>query len=570
MFQFRTICGATVLLYCTFWGPLALAQSTDLPLQHWAYDFIERMEARGLVRGVLNGVKPFSRDEVVRYLVQVQDRVRQGARLNPVETRQLAFLRFEFKEEFIKATGSNGIHYRTQIEQLKQHPVFGKAFPGFLYKNNRNLFSIKSADFQAFVDPVFSQQLLYAGTDSVRGTERVFERSHGFRVRGNLGEHIGFFFDFRDTKEWGTRSYPDRFDISLPGLGFVNGYGTHIWHDETNAYLVFKLPYLQVQLGKNQNYWGPGANGALALSDNATSFDQIKLQSRFWRLKFTWLWGFLRTFPRIAQQDGRTAPKSLVAHRIEIDVARWLNVGLHETVIFGNRRLEIAYLNPINFYRSAEHFLSDDDNATLGFDFEFMAIPNTKLYGELFIDDLSTTKLGSNFFGNKTGLLAGGLWVDALRVPNLDLRLEYARTRPFLYSHRRQINQFTHFNTGLGHRIGPNSDELFAEAVYRFSKSLVVAANFTKFRHGDNEPNNNAGGEISQPFGEGASVSSRFLGGALEKRSRLGLETSYEVFRNFYLGLSGSVAFSKNIELSDGSRAGIDRNEVSLNFGINR
>ncbi len=547
--------------------PVALrAQSVFVPLNHWSYAFVERMEAKGLVHGALNSTKPFSREEMVRYLVQVEKNGRAQGRLNAVESRQLDFLHFEFREEFLQLTGSDGHAYETRIEKLRK----GRLFPHFLYKNNRNMFNLQKDDFKVFIDPILSQKVVTAEADSLSSTERVYERSHGLTMWGQLGNTIGFFFDFRDTKEWGTRTYPDKFDISLPGLGFVNGYGTHIWHDETIAYVVFKLPHLQLTIGKGNNYWGPGFNGALGLSNNATSYDQIRLQSRFWRLKFTYLWGFLRTFPVIEGSDGRAAEKNIVGHRLEIDVAKWLDLGFYETVIFGNRRFELAYANPINFYRSAEHFLGDNDNAAMGMDFDLLLIPNTKIYGELFIDDLFTSRIGSGWFGNKVAYLAGAYWVDALSVPNLDARVEYARTRPFVYTHEKAINTYSHFSTGLGHWIGPNADDLLMRLQYRFSKSLAVALDFESYRHGANPLDRNVGGDINQPFRPGDPAFVHTLDGIHERRNRFGVEVSYELYRNFFLNLNFNSASSKNMLLPGGVRGPVDRTEFGLTLALNK
>lgn len=543
------------------------AQSVYVPLNHWSYEFVERMEAKGLISGALNGTRPYSRAEMAGYILQVVDKTEHQAVLNSVEFEQLQFLRFEFQEEFVQLTGKNGHHVETRLQKIKESKVVGKVFPNFIYRNNRNLFNIGHEEFQVFIDPILSQRWQYANPDSIDGTDRVLERTHGFTVWGGLGSHIGFFFDFRDTKEWGSRTYPQLYDISMPGLGFVNGYGTHIWHDETVAYMVFKLPYLQLILGKDDNYWGPGFHGALGLSNNATSYDQIKLQSKFWRLKFTWFWGFLRTYPVVLNAAGETAAKNLVGHRLEIDVAKWLDIGLYEMVVFGNRRFELAYVNPINFYRSAEHFVGDDDNASMGLDFDLLLIPNVKLYGELFVDDLNTSR-GSDFFGNKVAYLTGALWADAFTLDNFDLRLEYARTRPFLYSHRQEINKFTHFNTGLGHWIGPNADDFYARAQYRLSKSFYAAVNFEYYRHGANEPGRNVGGDINQSYPDESSI--RFLDGIRETRKTFGLEVSYEIFRNFYFGLNFNISSSENMLLPKSLRGPVSRDEVGVSLSLNR
>ncbi len=546
------------------------AQSVYVPLNHWAYDFIERLETKGLITGVLNGSKPYSREEMANYLLQAEQKIQQGYPINRVEYDQLQFLKFEFKEEFEKLSGRDGFEYKSRIEKFKESRPFGKIFPKFLYRNGRNLFYIEKDQFRIFIDPVFFHDWQYADVDTVQGTEKVLKRGHGLTFWGNLGNYLAFFFDSRDTKEWGSLTYPRKFEISLPHLGFVNGYGTHIWHDETVAYLVFKLPYLQISLGKDFNYWGPGFNGALGLSNNATSYDQIKLVAKFWRLKFTYLWAFLQPYPPILKADSTSTAKNLVAHRLEIDVTRWLDIGLYETVIWGNRRFELAYLNPINFYRSAEHFLNEDDNVAMGFDFEFMAIPNTKIYGELFIDDLFTAKLGSNWFGNKTAYLLGALWVDALRIPNLDLRIEYAHIRPFVYSHKKKINTYSHFLTGLGHWIGPNSDDFLFNMDYRFSKSLLVSFQFETYRHGANEPNRNVGGDINRDRFPGDPDFVAFLEGIKERRHNLRITARYEIFRNLYVNFSFDTSASKNILLPNGLRGPIDRKQFLLSMELNK
>lgn len=552
-------------VFLTGYATNLYSQSVNVPLNHWAYDFIERLEAKGVITGALNSTRPYSREEMVHYLLQVEEKVKDGFRLSSVESEQLRFLHFEFKEEFMQLTGSDGVHYEAKLQKLR-----GKIIPTFLYKNNRNFFNIQQPAFQLYADPIFYHTWQYANPDSIEGTDRVLKRTHGVTLWGRLGTHVGFFFNARDTKEWGSRTYPDRFDISLPGLGFVNGYRTHIWHDETVAYMVFKLPYFQLTIGKDSNYWGPGFNGSLGLSNNATSYDQIKLQSKVWRLKFTYVWGFLRTFPVLLDPDGSTKPKNLVAHRLEIDVTKWLDLGFYETVVYGNRRFELAYVNPINFYRSAEHFLDDNDNAAMGMDVDFLLIPNVKLYGELFIDDLTTTKLGSGFFGNKTAFQAGGLWVDAFRLPNLDVRVEYARTRPYVYTHEKAINTYSHFSTGLGHWIGPNSDDLLLRLQYRFSKSLVVAVRFESFRHGANEPGRNVGGDINRPFQGGDPEFIGTLDGIRERRNDFGFETSYELFRNFYFGLKFNTASSRNMLLPTGTRGPVERTEFMMSLSLNK
>ena len=108
-------------------------------------------------------------------------------------------------------------------------------------------------------------------------------------------------------------------------------------------------------------------------------------KTKFWRLKFCSFTGFLRTYPQITyesitEQSGEEinremqSKKYIAAHRLEIAVTDNLDIGLNEVVVYGDRGLEFAYLNPIMFYRSAEHYLGDMDNATMSADFNWIII----------------------------------------------------------------------------------------------------------------------------------------------------------------------------------------------------
>jgi len=492
------------------------------------------METRHLIDGVLNGTRPISRQEMAGYLAQMIESTPAELVLNPVEAEQLEFLKIEFFEELAVLLPEFKAEQQTRLARFKKLPLIDPLLPDFLYRNNRNFLSYQHEAFQCFIDPILYRDALFAEADTLTATERVYQDMNGFTFWGQLGSHLGFFFDARDTKEWGTRPYPAVHNITREQLGFVNGYGTHIYHDETVAYLIFKLPYFNVMFGKDKNKWGPGFHGNLALSDYATSYDQIKFQVKYWRIKFTSLTGFLRTYP-VMIENGQTLSRSLAAHRLELNLSRRFQLGLQETVIYGHRRLEPAYLNPIMFYRSAEHYLAHEDNVTMGLDVDWSAIKNLKLYGELFIDDITTTELGSGYYGNKLGYLAGGYYLNCFSVPNLDLRLEYARIRPYVYTHKLPITTYQHFTTTLGHRIGPNSDDIFIQLKYRFSKALSFTSGFEYQRWGANTDSVNYGRDIAFAHRYFDPEEVDFLEGKRQNLKSISLGIRYELFRNFYL-----------------------------------
>lgn len=510
----------------------ALAQTVYVPASHWIYEFLDRMETKGVLPIVLDGTRPMTRWEIAGFVAQLAPK---RASLSRAEREQLDFLYREFAEELDKMAFHPTEQPPTRLTRLTKHKWIDPWLPDFIYCNGRNFLSLQSAPFRLYWDPVLGRERLYADADTLSSSERVFKDGNGFVLWGTIGDHVGFLTDVRDTKEWGTRYYPYGLNYSDTGIGFAQGQGDYRYFDETIAYLTFQWKYLAIKFGKDKNQWGPGRHGQLALSDRSTSYDQLRIDLFGPRIRFSSLIAWLKHYETYKYFYGQRVEKAMAAHRLEFAPVRYLDIGLYETIVYRGRDLEPAYLNPVMFYRAADHYLGDSDNATLGLDFEFKAIPKTKLYCELFIDDLTTGKLGQDFYGNKYAYLLGMSHVDVLGLANLDFRMEYARIRPFVYTHHDSVS-YAHFKTNLGHWIGPNADNLFLQLTFRHSRRLVFQGFYESLRRGANTPEINFGGSINWPFRASRDASEApFLGGVLEKTRSFGMVARYEVIRNGFV-----------------------------------
>ncbi|MBC8182081.1 hypothetical protein H8E88_13270 [candidate division KSB1 bacterium] len=537
------------------------SQSPYVPLNHWAYDFLERMETKHAVRGVLNHTKPLSRKEFANYLKQLKENVDQGFVLNKVEQEQLSFLEFEFREELGKEK-SQKLKYRSRIQKVKNQKTIKKFFPSLFYKNNRNFISWQDEQIKVFFDPVYRYKINYRRPDSTNKPEKAFHFTNGFQVWGYLTKYFGFFVDVRDNKEWGDQKYPLG-NYTLPGLGFVRATSADfIYHDETKAYLKFGIKNFQLIYGKFKNYWGSTNTGSLLLSDYATSYDQLKFEYRHKKFKFTSIYAFLIDY-HFQLEDKLQDKKYLAAHRLEVAPWDWLSIGLSETVIFKGRSFEPSYLNPVMFFRSAEHYLGSPDNMMMGLDFKFTAFKNIKVYGELLVDDLTTTKLGTGWYGNKYGFSSGVFWTEPLKLNNFDVRLEYARIRPYVYTHENEL-QYTHYNSALGHWMEPNSDLFTFSLKYQQTRRLSFSGSFQYLRHGANTDQKNYGGSFDEYIVPIDAYYPGFLDGAVEKNQAIVFYSSYEIIRNLFcrLSIQGNNYFKKN-----GKK--IKTTSLSFSLGIN-
>lgn len=528
------------IFFVFFYADLLTAQSVYVPLNHRVYSFVERFEVKGVLRNSLTATKPLTRMEMALFIHKIRENYTAGLSLSQVDVDLLKFYEGEFREEISSINPSVQIEIPGTPDRLAG--LKGK-FPDYVYKNGRNLLEFKRDDFSIFVDIIARQDDRITDTDSLSAMDEVYRYTTGIQIRGNLGERIGFYIDARNTKEWGSREYPEGRDITAPGSGWISNFGNYQFHDETIAYLIVKASPFEIEIGKNLNRWGPGYRGALLLSDNATSYDLIKLKTQFWRIKFAHLFGYLEQYPRIVEQvfdekSGRKrkyARKYFAAHRLEINLFDGINIGMHETVVYGQRGIELAYLNPLMFLRSAEHYLGDQDNALMGADISLNLISGWKWYGEFLMDDIFIKRLGTDWYGNKFGYIGGALWTDPFGFPDASLRIEYTRIKPFVYTHKFPINAYKHYNTGLGHSLPPNSDEWYIAGSRYFTRKLFTGFELRYFRHGANTSGRNVGGDINQPHPTPDEVYIKFLEGEIREKKSLRLVMSYEPLRNLFI-----------------------------------
>lgn len=537
-------------------GELA-TPTTYLPESHRAYDFLERMEHLYLVSGAQLGTKPLTRARAAEllYSITIMDA------LSITNREELNCLRSEFKLDYY---GNNRLVWDDDgpIDYL----------PGFLktliYRNRRNFYTAQGDNYTLFVDPVIVRRASLGKLHDSGGDDHVYTAGNGLRIRGTVGDHLGFHIDVRDSREWGSRTYPEDTAATMPGRGFASFKGDRVEFDETRAHIAYTNGPFVLSFGSGENVWGRGKRGTLALSGFGAPYDMVRLETAFWRLKMTFFTAEIEQYPPIAklyynnppgiESDSVAVQKYLSGHRLEVDLTDRVNIGLYEAVVFGGR-WDMSYLNPVMFLKGAEHFNGDHDNAVMGMDFRILVHRIHSIYGEFFIDDITTTKLGTDWYGNKLAYQIGTFIITPFGIDDLDCRVEYTRVNPWVYTHRTPINRYDHYGDVLGYPAGPNSDEVFVELRKRFSRRFHTSLAFARRRHGANPPGENIGGDPLAGFSDGDSKSSKFLAGIRETTNLFSLDLSYELLWELFLKVGYSY------EEIDGDSVPIYRFSLGLN-----
>ncbi len=517
-----------ILLFLVFLADRGNAQPTSyLPVTHRAYDFLERMELKRYFDGAFLGMRPITRLAAAKLLDNMKGYVNT---LSPADRNEYACLLAEFGPD-LAGEPAPGFDDRGKVSRI---PGF---LGDFLYRNRRNLYSAYGKEYSLFLDPVVVRTASMGSLHGSGADDNVFIDTNGFALRGTVGGNLGFFVDVRDSREWGSRDYPRTIATTTPGRGYVSFKGDHAEFDETNAHLTYTNGPFALTWGRGQSRWGRGASGTLGLSSYAAPVDFLRFETSFWRLRFVFLAGELEQFPPVAQyyygnqgaiSDSVAVKKRMSAHRVELNLTERLAVGLYETVVYGGR-YEWSYLNPLMFLKGAEHANGDHDNAAIGMDMRYLAGKGAMLYGEFFIDDITTSKLGTDWYGNKLAFQAGMAATEPFGIRDIDARLEYTRINPWVYTHRLDINSYTHYGDVLGHVIGPNADNITMILNKRFSRRLHTSVAFNRTRHGANPSGVNVGGDSLDGFSQGDSTHAKFLAGIVTRTNRYAADISYEI-----------------------------------------
>ncbi len=504
-----------------------LAQSANVPLDYWGYSFLDRLYSKGLFTCVAWQERPLSRNQIAAAIEEISQKHRaQPSLLSKTDQRLFAQLQGDFADEL----------------QPGQAPI----------TSERHIYSHQEASSRFHVDLYGRFSVISNRGGQFQPAQLLSETTLGGILRGHLGSTIGFYADAQNALTRGEKDVQEadeNFDVSKGSPVTISG--PNLFRDRALAYFIWEKPWLRIQAGRDEIDWGPGSHSGLALTRNMPPADMLRLASRFKRFSLSSAHIFLRS---------PLGAKYLAAHRIDISITSNLLFGAGETVIYGLRDIEPAYLNPLMLYHVAEHHLGDRDNNTLFFNLTARPFPGLKLYGEYFIDDMTSTKSLTRYFGNKFAFLGGAYWVDPCGIDNLDLRLEYARVEPFVYAHDDSINIYNNYDKTIGHWLGPNSDSAFLLAAYQAGRDFRIEATLERIRKG--------AGDASTRARPDQGESKYFLAGTVEEKHLAGIRLQNQIRRDLFVAVAYTYANTKNVLRQPGrnSRDHLARFECYLNY----
>jgi hypothetical protein len=449
---------------------------------------------------------------------------------------------------------------------------------------DEHLVQLQGEDYWFTIDPVFDLQV---GKDTDADFNTTFNNTRGLYIQGGLGKKFGFSASVFESQGRFAQYYnhyaeslkafgPD--PAIIPGRGIGKGFKDDAYdYPVAEAYLSYApTKFINVQFGHGKNFIGDGYRSLLQ-SDVASPQTFLKLNTKFWKIKYTNTWMWLRDVRDAVIKDKAFLTKYMANHYLSWNVSKRLNIGLFESVMWtdtNGRGFDVNYLNPIIFFRAVEFEAGQGSgNAVVGASAKYKWNNKINLYGQFILDEfsLSDVKAQNKSWKNKFGYQLGAKYYHAFKVDNLMLQLEYNQVRPYTYSHNTVVNNYGHSNQPMAHLWGANFREFIIIGHYNYERWFAdakVIFGTRGFDYNDGTDNFSYGGDIyrnynERPFDSGVKIGQ----GNTTKTFNAELQAGYIINPVSHLKIFTNISF-RNFNPEANTATTFNNCTVWFNLGI--
>ncbi|WP_040279197.1 hypothetical protein [Psychroserpens damuponensis] len=347
---------------------------------------------------------------------------------------------------------------------------------------NEHLVEIQGKDYWFTVDPIFDLQV---GKDTEADFSSTYNNTRGIFIQGGLGKKFNFTTSIYESQgrfaqyfnEYAVGISAEGNEPIIPGRGLSKLFKDGGFdYPVAEAYLSYSpAKFINVQFGHGKNFIGEGYR-SLFQGDATSPYPFLKLNTKFWKIKYTNTWMWLKDVRPEVTEDGAFLTKYMANHYLSWNVTKRLNIGLFESVLWSNdndRGFDINYLNPVIFYRAIEFSTGQDaGNAILGASAKYKWNNKVNIYSQFILDEFAINDVtaGNKSWRNKFGYQIGVKYFDAFKVDNLLLQFEYNRVRPYTYSHNSIVLNYAHNNQPMAHLWGANFSEAILIGRYNYKR----------------------------------------------------------------------------------------------------
>ncbi len=466
-----------LLLTLFFLFDTTFSQVENVPITNSVYTFLKEMKVKGILSFIREDDPVLSRFEVKNLLEKVNNQITE---LSATEKKLLNKYLTEFSDTIDPDSSTqlfnpqNG--FFTDLNQMLTNKV-------------KYLYAYKEPENNIYFEWLGH---FYHGQDFSQD-QAVNSNLYdiGFRIRGTVFNHLGYNFTAIKGGVSGNKNFAEAIDPRLlTNFKWIENSENIGNYDFTYGYLKYHTePYkdmhVSLQLGREDVTLGYGYGSKLILSGDNPSMDFIKFNFDYGIINYTSLHASTVGYFSFTPEERYT--KYFAHNHLKLKFNNLFDIGIGETMIYSGRGIELGYLSPVAFYKFIEMEIQDRDNGNLYFDLQTKFVKNLELQATFLLDENILSNLGDlEKYTNKTAYQLGAFWYQPLNINDLSLILEYTRIRPYVYTHFDIKNNYTAFGANLGHRIGPNADELMIRTNYNFNEWIRGTIEYRYQRKGNN------------------------------------------------------------------------------------
>jgi hypothetical protein len=450
-------------------APLYALSSANLPLDSPIYLYLEKLAGFGLITSDIKGLKPYSKAEAARLLLEAESSLKSNATDAPAfvlelisRIRELVPREVSLREQ--PGTRPQFIDYNP-VSSLRMRYVYLDGAP-----RDYNRDSLDPAHQSAFgfiggdLRPLHPNIVHTAGTE---GTPLLENNNGVIHPKGSSGE-----------LRWAAEGY-----ISDKVTGLLE---PSIFASQDDAALRLNRGYLklgggglELEAGRDENWFGPGYRGTTTLTNNARNFDLLKLSSPE-PLDVAWLkhWVgdvkyslIVSRFDKTGSGDTLRQPY-FIGFKLAIKPKEWFEYGFNFVRQEGGPGFKTSAKLMDEIFGGGE---TNHNNTIAGLDLRFRVpqLRNTEFYVEYSGEDN-----------------AGGVWpivesyVAGIFIPCAtsscrdDFRFEYFSGSVMLYGDVKFPVGYVYHDMTPGHSQGTNAQEFFGRYSHWFSVRNNIALEY--------------------------------------------------------------------------------------------
>ncbi|HUS86676.1 MAG TPA: hypothetical protein VMW76_05490 [Bacteroidales bacterium] len=432
---------------------LTPAHSQELPYSvsnESLYHFLDELASTGLI-SLNSTIKPYSRKFIAECLETAK---KNSDQLSPRRQKELDFYLKDFGKELNE---------------------------GKDWDRRKDLFYYKDDLFTFTVNPILGGEAFFNGNGNATC----------WRNGAEAWSYVGrwsFFASLRDNHENPLLGKPEY--LTKREGGHIKT-GTD-W-SEMQGGVSYAWEWGSAALVKDRLQWGNGYNGSNIFGGHVPAFFQFRLHIKpvEW-FDFNYFHGWLNSMVVDSSRSYWVAgsygmdyrevyhKKFIAANMFSFQPFKRFRISAGNSIIYSDYDIHPVYLIPVLFFKSVDHMYNsgiDNMNSQMFIDISSRQVKHLHLYGTMFIDELSVSRITDpgvhNFFSYKAGFR-----LSDFPFSDLSLTTELTYTMPLVFRHYVPTLTFETNRFNMGHYLKDNSREWYIALDYRPVRASVIRLYF--------------------------------------------------------------------------------------------